>query len=509
MFPRTESLDTTFTPQNATLLDAKPGPAGRKFLIAALAIIAASIGAHWYTSRQVFNPDPILLAQWAKEMLQGGRLYSQVALDKGPFAMVFYGLPQLFVPRSYTAIAVFLGIVLGLQGLAFYAASKNKLAGLAALSFVVLCPLTWLESCWAGTEHFSNVFVVTNLILGLSLLRTSRVSLVHCLLIGLATTLAFHTRQNAFISVLAPLGILVTRPIPWKLRLKGVVGIFAGGLAGMVLIVLLVLLVSDLKSYFFQVFVFPFKYAGVDIAGGRIGLFAIGMERHFALVLLLFAAFAMASKARWATLWLLVVGIASCITSPREFGHYWVSLFPFIAMVIVLALDEDNPAATQWIRKASVAGLGVVWLLGMLPTFYLAGGGRNTHHMDVVVGEIHRVSQPDDTLYVFAPMSNEYILFASKLRPAHMYYTWWDLDQHGRIYIKDAQITIDEYHREPPTVFVIDKRFLDDTRDALTKHRPADQCPPSIRIAAGLLTGGNYRTVGETTNYVILRRQTK
>ena len=158
------------------------------------------------TSKEALSADPYVYNQTAKEMLGGKRLYLDTWQDKPPLAFIFYAVPQIVAPRSYSASMVWFAICLDVQALMFWWVFRSTpLAAFCCLAFTVLYPMTEAEYCWPATEHFSNLFVAGNLLLAFLFFRDRKFSLAQCAAAGVLTCLAFHVRQTTLFCGLIPL----------------------------------------------------------------------------------------------------------------------------------------------------------------------------------------------------------------------------------------------------------------------------------------------------------------
>lgn len=96
-------------------------------LIGLAILLVALLAVYAITSMQVFNPDPCVLGECARQLLAGGSLYADVWQDKPPLAIFAYLIPQVVAAGSYLALQVFLALILVMLG-AFSAMPARSLA---------------------------------------------------------------------------------------------------------------------------------------------------------------------------------------------------------------------------------------------------------------------------------------------------------------------------------------------------------------------------------------------
>ncbi|MGD1276465.1 MAG: hypothetical protein ABR964_04495 [Tepidisphaeraceae bacterium] len=476
----------------------------RVLLVGCLSVfLAAVLSAYAYSARRVVSSDPFIYGNVAKAMLHGKRLYADVWEGKPPLGMMLYAVPQLFVQGSYVAMLLFLGLWLAAEGLIFYIVLRRELpAALCCVIFVTLFPLTYWDFCWPSTEHFSNPFVAGLLLLAYVMVRDRTFTLAQCVLIGVLAVVAFHIRQNAAVAAVVPLASVGFSPQPWRQKALGIAAMAMAALLCWALVLLLVISIGDLHGYFYVVFTYPRVYAQ---AGGKTELVALasyGANTLLPLVALLFAGLALLGKHRWFVAGLMVVGIALCPIPWRGFPHYWVNLFPFVALCMGIGLQRQTiPAANlRWTITAAISLAVILSAAAALYETYLLPSYIGFQKLAAIADQ---VAPPGSTLFVCGPYHSAAVVFASSLPPAHSRYWFsYEIDHETpELLLESRDAICDDYLKHPPGVIVIEQDWAN---DVLHPASPTDTT--SVRLIRTLATRYRYVIKGTVVDYLIMVR---
>ncbi|MCU0961542.1 MAG: hypothetical protein MUF48_15710 [Pirellulaceae bacterium] len=468
-------------------------------LIVGTAVTA--LAAYGSLSRKVLNPDPFVFGIAAKRLLAGQRLYVDFFEAKPPLATLFYAIPGAVWPRSYLAVCWSLAALLLLQGLFWLWWFRPRLATAAAcLWFVVLYPASFGPFGWLSTEHMANLFITAVLLVSVATFRDHRLVWWRYVLAGAATAAAFHCRQNAVLCALVPLAVISLAEQPLRAKLRAVAWLGCGGVTAWVAIFGVACIVSDPQSYFFQVFVFPRRFAQVGGAAERFCLVATMGDNSLPALLGVAVGLGLIGPCRRLVLIAIPVALLMCLAPPRSHYNYWVLLFPFLTMSLLVGLPRDHPR-TPHLELVALAVFSVSVFAGLLETIPIARSPSETAPMAEVATWIDDHASPGDTLYVFAPGGSEYVLFRSRLLPANKYTISWEIDANNGMMADSFDDILHSYLRHPPTVFVIHESKLTETNEARSQH--PQEILRSTRIAVELLKTHRYDHVQELNGFHI------
>ncbi|MBI2823983.1 MAG: hypothetical protein HYX69_04740 [Planctomycetia bacterium] len=472
--------------------------------VALVVVLGAIVWIYEFTARQAVDGDPFIYAALAKDVLAGKRLYLDVWQDKPPLGILMYALPQLFVPRSYSAVMCFSAVLIATQAALFaYAFRRHKVAALGAAMFIAVFPLTEYGYSWPSTEHFANLFVTGNVLIALSIYRRQSFTLAQCFAVGAFACAAFHIRQNIVLCGVIPgLAVLVT-PVGWADKLKGIGAMVAGALVGWLLILGLVLRFCDWREYFWTVFVYPRAYAAIGSMRDVIDLAIMLWRGSLPFVIVFFAGVAAASRQyRWLVVSALVVGLASCVLPMRAYIHYWGNCFPYVALLIGLGLErlERDNRPLAWVSMAALA-------IAFIPTagvrVQLAYKEPSNWKLERVAAAVDRAAPAGANLMVCGPMCCESIQFASRL-PAANKFSW--VSQFQPLWRDILPESLDnifaDYVAHPPDVIAIEHNHL---KNAMANFAP--DAPDYLRLMRALFDTHEYKIVDNLEGYVIAVRQ--
>jgi hypothetical protein len=259
----------------------------------------------------------------------------------------------------------------------------------------------------------------------------------------------------------------------------------------------IVCLVSDLRSYFYYVFVFPRRLAANGTWLGRFELLYLAAGSHLFPVFGLCAGIALVGTHRLFAALLLAIGIAICLASPIGHPHYWISLIPFLIASFLTGVARDG----KWTRKLEKVALATVFMviLGALatgPLSQLGGTGEYYSTLEEVVALADKNKRGSDTLTVFAPLGYEYIQFHSKLMPANKYAVPWELDSNKGALADSFQEIGRSYIERPPTSIVVHQDLLLELV-AAKSNKPQRDVPQSVLLLTRLFQERHYREVGQ------------
>lgn len=459
----------------------------------------AAAAAYGVLSRATVNPDPFVFAVAAKRLLAGQQLYVDFFEAKPPLATLFYVFPGALGPRCYLAVCWFLAALLTLQGLIWLCWFRPRLPTAAAcLWFVALYPATYWDFGWLSTEHMSNLFITGVLLASVAMFQDQRLLGLRCVLVGAATTAAFHCRQNTVLCLLVPLAVIILSEQPARAKLRAFAWLGLGIAVAWAAIFSVVWVVSDLESYFFQVFVFPQRFAQVGGQGDRFHLLAAMGDHSLPALLGASAGLGLLGPHRRLVLIAIPVGILTCLLPPRSHYHYWVNLFPFMAMSLLLGLPRSRPG-TWRLELVALAIFSASVFAGLLHLVPIALSPSETEPMDEVATWIDSHAGQGDTLYVYGPMGTEYLQFRSRLLPANKYTVGWEIDVNDGMVADSFADILGSYLRRPPTVFVVHQSQLVEMNRAQSSDR--SEMPRSTRLALELMSTHGYDHVLELNGF--------
>jgi hypothetical protein len=469
-----------------------------------IALLCAMPVLYWFAAKHVGDPDPFVYAQLAKEVLSGRRLYTEAWQDKPPLVVVAYGLPQLIAPRSYGAIAFFAGMCISLTAAAYAFFFRRTAAAVwGTVLFLSLFPMTYWAYIWPSTETFSNVFVAGNLLLAWEIHRSKRSTIAQCLAVGALTCLAFHVRQNTLFSVLIPALALWQSQEPLPRKIVALAAIAIGAAAAWVAILGLVAWLGDLKMYFWTVFIYPRSFAAVGnswdmwLLWGRLWLTSLPY---------IAALFAGLAWSRRRDLWFVMATVAVAVYSVscpmRDHAHYWVGSFPYVALLIGIAIERmcQLDIRVGWTLASSLA---VALVPAIAMQLYIISGLNTFEEFAAIAATVDRLAPPDGTLLVCGRGQSEAIQFASRLSPANTYEWMFQLNEPwaGILPIPVDEITA-QYMAKPPDAIVM----LADILKAVSVDPELPNLTGDLRLVRTLVKGYEYRIVAEQGSYVVALR---
>jgi hypothetical protein len=417
--------------------------------------------AYHYMGRINDNCDPFTYAEEAKEMMAGRRLYSEIYFDKGPLVMVGFAIPQFFSPRDFQAIGAFLGFVLIGQAIIFaWAFRFDPTAMVGAALFIIVFPLTSPEFVWLSSEHLSNFFVAGNLALAYNIARQRTFTFWNCFLVGLISCLALNVRQTALLSGFVPAVLWIIYARSHKKLIRAfLTGVF-GGLVGFAFILALVSRIGDFQQYAYALFLRAASYGGAGMWSESWKLFSENSTGTLAMFAGIFMGLALFSRHRTLVITSVIAAILTCALPRRDFIHYLVGLFPYVALMIGVGLERHtrNGPIFGW---ACAAFLVYVCLPLTQTVFDEARRAPKAIEMADVAHAVDRDNPDAKSLLVWGKLGSEPIVFASRIPPANQYWILWMLESNsaGFLPISVDQI-FTQYLSNPPAVMAMDHDFL-------------------------------------------------
>jgi hypothetical protein len=458
-------------------------------------------------ARQPGNCDGFLYGQVAREMLAGKRLYSQTWQDKPPLAFIPYLLPRLVGFDSYLDLGFTLGICLAIEGAIFFIYFRRELpAALAALFFLTLFPLSDPDFSWPSTEHFSSPFVALMLLMGLSIFQSKSFRAWQAAALGFLAIICLHIRQTSLFAAVLPLLAMLysAEPPKRKVRALAILACCAAICWGAILI--WIARAGDLHGYFYTVFVYPRFYARMGSITSPIHLLAALFLTHLPLIFFFSVAIAILGKYRRPVLLSLPVGMVMISLPLRGsgFAHYWVSLFPFIAIYIALAVQSPliPLPAVRWTATLALlfAGFGTD-----LYQVYLIGKKNGYADLLAVDAEVQKAAPKNSTLFVCGSAETCGLVFNSRLPAADAYcFAFQLLAPQGNFLPKPLDEIFNDYLSHPPDAILVSDEYFGDMNDV------SDTAPPNpVRLVRLLVHRYDYRTSPIGANFHLLVRGNK
>jgi hypothetical protein len=496
----------TTAPSPATLPPAAPRrvPVGLIWTVAlclflcCVPLIYASMACH------CDNSDAFVYGQHARDVLSGKKLYTEVWNTKPPLGILIYGVPQLFGANSYAALQVFGGVCLVIQCLLFWRVFRvNRLAVACCVIFTTLYPLTGWDFLWPSTEHFANLFVTPTLLIAYIMFRDGRVNLWHCAVAGALACFAFQVRQTALFSSVVPLaGILLVKET-WQGKGRAVAAWLGGCAAAWILILILVFFVSDARSYFHAVIQGPRAFAGIA-SWAQVRMLAWGaFQTTLAVFIALFAMLSFVSPYRPLVLLALGGALAACFSPLQSHVHFWVALFPVIALFIGIPLVRygGRIESPHWVCLTVLC----VYLLPQVPFRIHYALEEPTNDVAVrVAAAADRAAPEHATLLARGPWPlSEAIQFASKLPPNNTCWVSFELNPPFVDTLpKSVDAIFDEVVANPPGVLAIH-------RDYLSAIQNSKNLANDLRLVQLLIQRHTYVQAGAESDFVIATIQSK
>lgn len=478
-------------------------------LLLGLCIAFIAIAIYAILSRVVYNPDPFIYAQAIKQLLAGEILYSGAWQDRPPLGLLFYAIPQIISSRSYLGMEVFLAFWLIIQGLLFvWVGRKNPWIALGTFSFVILFPITNWDFFWPSTEHAANMFVAILLLLAYIVVCDNNCSWKISVLVGTATTMAFHIRQSALLFCLVPLIVLTIVQSTWRARVTTILIVVSAGLASWGLLLACIVPFTDMAGYWHITFRYPFLFAQQDMGQTRWQLLKLILFTPLSAFILVFLALAVRGRYRILAIVATTVGLTASLASPRTHTHYWVQMLPVVALLIMLAFEEnyffDNLGQTVRISIITCLSLLVTLTIGVASNnLALAVQEPNGLRLRAIADSVNNLSLPDDTIFVSTRllMPSDYIQFAVNVPPAHRYNCCWQF-RHPRATLLPTSLDLifSEYLESPPSLMLISQEYLD------IINKSSRQLFEDILLVKKLMTKYSYIRIADIDEYVLLRR---
>ncbi|MBA4015774.1 MAG: hypothetical protein C0483_01160 [Pirellula sp.] len=467
------------------------------------ALTIAALALHVLIARHCTNPDPFTYAQIGKQLLAGKTLYVDALTDKPLLAPLLFMPPQLLVPNRYWPMAVYLGLVVALQCVILLRAVRPSFwSGLTAVIFLSFVPFAFWDWHYLSTEHLSNVFILSVLVCCRRVSEEGRCDRRLSVLLGVLLGLAYLTRPTTAVTALVPLCVLCSIPGGWIARFSALIGVFVGGATTVAASVAAVALwTGRAENYLNVLFVYPRVYVS---ASSETATFLYYLEAGEICQLLPLAtglAFLAAFTRHRVLIWsALIAAVLNVVASPRPYQHYIVNTFPALALAMVCCFDGPLQLTVDRTSRQNSRGAGLAMLF--LALFLPAVAARvyvvtrtaitvpNVQVLEGISNVIDERYPSAKTMWVVAPMGHEYLLFASRLKPAHPVRSAWELDlPRPEILYKEASVIQEEYLASPPDLIVLQSLYevyLDPLEVPVEKSLTCE-------ILRALLKTGQYR----------------
>ncbi|HTY16401.1 MAG TPA: hypothetical protein VMH82_01605 [Myxococcota bacterium] len=455
-------------------------------LVLALAACAV-LALYALTARAVLDQDPFVMAEVARMVLRGQRLYGEVWDNKAPLTILFYAIPEWLAPRSYLAIQLFAGLCAIVQAWTALAYTRGHAwwPRAAAASLVLLGPLSRFEYAWASSEDAANLFAVVALFASLRIYLDPVRSRLDALAAGAAVVLAFHARQSSLLFGAIPVAALALGPLDLGKRVRGLAALAAGGVLAWLAVLGVVWAIGSVPGYIDTVFLGPRKYSGTP--SQWVALF--GFARNDALMLVLPASLiALVGRPRDLALSAVIAatGVASIAAPMRAHLHYWEQILPVASAMVFLALREQGERAARIGAASLIAflGLNAGWTAVkcvLRPT---------TRDYYAVAEDLRALARPEATLFVVGRDSGPVYFAAS--RP-HANEFFWDYYLFGvpKLLPTPLPRVLEQYEQRPPDLLVVDEDVLGEIRS-----RPAGELNAAWELVRRLVASGRYDEAG-------------
>jgi hypothetical protein len=460
-------------------------------------LLVASPLIYWRASFRVTSGDPFIVAQVAREMLAGKRLYLQTWDNKPPLAVLFYALPQFLGFRSYTALGFFQGIWIAMEGLLFFVVfRRNRAAALGCLALIVLFPMLGPDTAWPSTEHIANPFVAALLLLAYVILRDKRFSMRQCMLIGALAVAAFQIRQNTVVAAILPISAVAFAPASWRRKALGASAAILGAAVCFGIVLLVVLRFGDLHAYYNTIFLYPRRYAQAGSFRNVLYLLAHWPTAALPALLLWFLVPARRGGNGRFAIACVAVGLILCNVPKRPYDHYLDNLFPFLALLTGLALQRAAMPSVR-ARRASAIAILAVGILYAAIRLQTVEERCNYPYIEKVAQAADNAAPSGSTLAAFGPTPSEAITYLSKSAAANIYCWPYLLNPPWGNELPQPVRNIErDYLRHPPGVIVVDRNYL---RDALGTADVSNQS----QLLKRLFAANEYRQQSAVGDFLI------
>ena len=444
--------------------------------------LAAILTCYCLIGRCRLSGDMYAYAETAQCLLQGKSLYSGVWQDKPLLALLFYVPVEALFPRSAMAIQAWLFFWIVLQGVMvrIVVGAAKVSSQIVAYALMLVLPLQRSDYSWASTEHVSNLWVVVLLFSAYRLVRDQQGTLWVACLAGFAAICAFNTRQNTILYAAVPvLAMLVGHGT--RARKAIYVSFFlAGSAIAAALIFALVICVADLIQYYDTLFQYPRRYAAATAITAEATIKILVKLTRFVLTnsllficclygAVLFATSSShqvrsATRVRLVVLTAVLIGGCVCVAPLKPYDHYWVNLFPPIALLAFSACelsDERCHSLLQPVGRGVLAALLTVSVWQTLERYRAEPALVKPIHE--VAEETNRATRPGDTLYVLSDwIESSCLCHATLALPAHRFFWCMQLDPYwSTILAEPIASVIDDYVGHSPTLLLVKDEMLD------------------------------------------------
>ncbi len=336
------------------------------YLLSWVFIVGSTIAWYRFFAFAPLGDDSAAFLSTARRLAEGAILYRDVTIWYTPLVLYVFAAvdlitpvwAQLLIPRAVMLLTE-LTCALLLFRLCLRITNHRPIAWLGSTYFVFSC--VTLEGAYLCLEPFVLVFQVYAALQ----LWHPQLSAKHCRHAGIATALAFLSKQYGCL-VIAPLtAILWKRTVREKLpkHLLAYLLLWAGMVAGAALLVIIAIAATPPLSTLRA------------LAGGSYPPVTFASEVIWA-VLFIFAPFLPVSLAllfdkaeesgratRFGCLWLLTTAAALLV---RQFPHYFLLCLPSLTVILVVTLRRLTTIFALWGQVLTLA-------LAVVVTFHIVG----------------------------------------------------------------------------------------------------------------------------------------
>jgi hypothetical protein len=426
--------------------------------------LAVELFASYSSAFTLVDPDPFVMGEVARRVLDGETLYREAWDNKPPLALLFYAPAQFVVPMSYMAHQLFGALWTALQALLAYAllGRESALARSVAASLVLLLPFSRPDFAWASSENAVNMFTLPLTLIAYCIARRRSWHTWELSFAGALAVLAFHCRQPGILLGL-PVGMFVLfgpQRAPEKMR--GLAALAAGALAGIALILAIVLLVGDVASYLQAVFVGPQRFVASQVTDARWAVLQqVLLLRHHPYIPMTVFALVIAGTRGERTLIAAVAAtsVLAVLAPLREWGHYQEQLVPLLVLSAVIAVR-----ALEGVSRPAAAAYGVALVVfyvfnAMVTAYVLRPDDGEMAELDEVARVIEASNAATAGTVLAIGRNSAYVYFRTRVTPVHKYH--WDLffDADGFLPESPADV-VRAIIAQPPTWLAVDAATL-------------------------------------------------
>lgn len=333
------------------------------------------------------NHDASMFMYFGRGMNHGLTPYVDMFDHKG---IVLFWIEQLANKLSFGRVnlgvliveAVFYAVTLFfLWRLLMFVSHRELLSGLTIL---VLTPVTVISMQGGNlTEELVLPFITCALYYFVRLFWQAKVGNVALFLIGLTGGLTFFVRPNMIaVWVVGCIALLIMDLAhhDYRALVQQVCFIFLGGALVCVAVLAYGLATDSLKPMLFETFKLNIEYSRQTTAGQTQATLSFFNQENFDFGTYLYLTIFLLSwwghrehnAFNWFIVAYFIVNLMTVFTSGRPYPHYYTTVVPVIALVLIMGLTQAIPVMATWSSSKTVtviASLGALSLVcGAFPT---------------------------------------------------------------------------------------------------------------------------------------------